>query len=89
MALGADRGNVVAMVLREAGWLVGIGLAAGIAGAVAATRVVSGLLFGLEPNDPATLTVAAAGLAAVAILASYLPARRAANLNPTAALREE
>ena len=89
MALGADRGNVVAMVLREAGWLVGIGLAAGIAGAVAATRVVSGLLFGLEPSDPVTLLTAAAGLAAVAILASYLPARRAANLNPTVALREE
>ncbi len=89
MALGADRGNVVAMVLREAGWLVGIGLAAGIAGAVASTRVVSGLLFGLEPTDPATLLTAAAGLAAVAIMASYLPARRAANLNPTVALREE
>jgi putative ABC transport system permease protein len=89
MALGAGRGNVVAMVLSEAGWLVGIGLAAGIALALAAARAASGMLFGLEPNDPATLLMAAGGLAAVAILASYLPARRAANLDPTVALREE
>jgi predicted permease len=89
MALGADRGKVVAMVLREAGWLVGIGLAAGIALGVAGTRVATGMLFGLEPNDPTTLLMAAGGLAAVAIVASYLPARRAANLDPTVALREE
>jgi predicted permease len=89
MALGAGRGSVVAMILKEAGALVGIGLAAGIALAVAATRVASGMLFGLEPNDPTTLLMAAGGLAAVAIVASYLPARRAANLDPTVALREE
>jgi predicted permease len=89
MALGAGRGSVVAMVLREAGWLLGIGLTAGIALALGAARAASGMLFGLEPNDPATLLMAAAGLAAVAIVASYLPARRAANLDPTVALREE
>jgi hypothetical protein len=89
IALGAGRASVVAMVLREAGWLVGIGLAVGIALALGAARAAAGMLFGLEPNDPLTLLMAACGLAAVAIVASYLPARRAANLSPTVALREE
>ena len=89
MALGAGRGAVVAMILREAGWLVGVGLVAGIALSFAAARAAGGMLFGLEPTDPLTLAIAAAGLAAVALVASYLPARRAANLDPTVALREE
>jgi putative ABC transport system permease protein len=89
MALGAGQGSVVAMILREAGWLVVFGLAAGMVLAIGAARVISGMLFGLEPNDPLTLAMAAAGLAAVALAASFLPARRAAKLNPTVALREE
>jgi predicted permease len=89
MALGAGRGSVVAMVLREAGWLVGVGLLVGITLALGAAAAIRGMLFGLEPYDPATLAMAAAGLAAVAIVASYLPAKRAANLDPTVALREE
>jgi putative ABC transport system permease protein len=89
MALGAGQGSVVAMILREAGWLVVFGLAIGMTLAVGAARVISGMLFGLEPNDPLTLATAAAGLAAVALAASFLPARRAAKLNPTVALREE
>jgi ABC-type antimicrobial peptide transport system permease subunit len=89
IALGASRRDVVAMILKEAGLLAGAGLAIGIALAVAAARAVRGLLFGLEPGDPATLLIATAALATVALLASSLPARRAASLDPTTALREE
>jgi predicted permease len=89
MALGADRRDVVRMVMREAGVLLIAGLCAGIALAVAAARTASTLLFGLGPGDPATLAIAAGALAAVAALASYLPAQRAARLEPTIALREE
>ena len=89
MALGADRRDVVRMILREAATLVGIGLAVGVGAALAAAQTAKALLFGLTPNDPATLAMAAAGLAAVALVASYLPARRASRLEPTIALREE
>jgi predicted permease len=89
MALGADRRDVVRMVMREAGVLLIAGLGAGTALAVAAARTASTLLFGVGPNDPATLATAAGSLAAVAALASYLPAQRAARLAPTIALREE
>jgi ABC-type antimicrobial peptide transport system permease subunit len=89
MALGADRGEVVRMVMREAGLLLGAGVVVGLAAAVAAARTASALLFGLSPGDPSTLLMAAAGLGVVAMLASYLPALRAARLEPTEALREE
>jgi putative ABC transport system permease protein len=89
MALGADRRDVVRMVMREAGVLLIAGLCVGTALAVAAARTASTLLFGLGPGDPATLAIAAGALAAVAALASYLPAHRAARLEPTIALREE
>jgi predicted permease len=91
MALGANRRDVVAMIMREAGVLLAAGLVVGTALALAAGRAVAGadLLFGLTPQDPLTLVLAAAGLAAVAALASYLPAQRAAGLEPTIALREE
>ena len=89
MALGADRGEVVRMVMREAGLLLGAGVVVGLVAAVAAARTASTLLFGLSPGDPSTLLMAAAGLGAVAMLASYLPALRASRLEPTEALREE
>jgi predicted permease len=89
LALGADGRDVVRMVLREAATLVGIGLAIGVGTALAAARATKAMLFGLTPSDPATLAMAAVGLAAVALLASYLPARRASRLEPTIALREE
>jgi len=89
MALGAGAGQVQAMVLRQgsvlAAWGVGIGL--GIAAGV--TRLMSGLLFGVSPADPATYVGVAAGLVSVALLASYLPARRAASVDPVVALRAE
>ena len=89
MALGADRGEVVRMVMREAGLLLGAGLLVGGVMAIAAARTARTLLFGLEPGDPTTLAMSAIALAAVAMLASYLPALRAARLEPTEALREE
>jgi putative ABC transport system permease protein len=89
MALGADRRDVVRMILREAAVLVTIGLGVGAAAALAAAQTAKALLFGLTPNDPATLVMAAVALAGVALAASYLPARRASRLEPTNALREE
>jgi predicted permease len=89
MALGAQPGVVLAMVLRESVLVVGLGLIAGIPAALACGRLVESQLYGLAANDPITITGAAAMLIAVAFLASYLPARRAAMLDPLAALREE
>jgi len=89
MALGADRRDVVRMVMREAGLLLGAGLVVGGVMAVMAARAASTLLFGLQPGDPSTLVMSAAALGAVAMLASYLPALRASRLEPTEALREE
>jgi putative ABC transport system permease protein len=89
MALGAGRADVVRMVMREATLLLGAGLIVGIALAIAAARTATTLLFGLQPWDPSTLAIAAVALAAVAALASYLPAVRASRLEPTIALREE
>ncbi len=89
MALGADRRDVVRMVMREAALLLGAGVLVGLVAAVAAARTATTLLFGLTPGDPATLAMSAAALVGVALLASYLPALRASRLEPTEALREE
>jgi ABC-type antimicrobial peptide transport system permease subunit len=89
MALGAQRLNIVNMVLGEAGLLLVIGLAVGIGLALILSKTASSLLFGLKPRDPLTILLAVLGLAAVAILASYIPARRAAGLDPMVALRNE
>jgi putative ABC transport system permease protein len=89
MALGADRRQVVRMIMREAGMLLGAGLIVGTLTALAAARAATTLLFGLQPHDPTTLITAVIALAAVAALASYVPAVRASRLEPTEALREE
>jgi predicted permease len=89
MALGADRAHVVRMVMREAAVLLAAGVAVGLALSVVAARAATTLLFGLQPGDPATLAMAAAGLGLVAMLASYLPALRASRLEAIEALREE
>jgi predicted permease len=89
MALGADRADVVRMVMREAAVLLTAGVVVGLVISVLAARTATTLLFGLQPGDPATLAMAAAGLGLVAMLASYLPALRASRLEPTEALREE
>jgi ABC-type antimicrobial peptide transport system permease subunit len=89
MALGAQSGDVLWLVLREAFTLVLIGVVIGLLASLAATRTASTLLFGLQPNDPLTLTLATLLLLTVAALAGYLPARRAAHVDPLAALRDE
>jgi predicted permease len=89
MALGADRGRVVKMVLRGAFSQVGIGLALGIPAAIGAGKLMSGQLFGVKPWDPVMLTLATLLLALAALLASVIPARRAAGVQPMVALRNE
>jgi ABC-type antimicrobial peptide transport system permease subunit len=89
MALGATRKNILALVLREAGTLLAAGLAIGVVLAVGAATLARSLLYGLGPGDPATIVLASVGLAVVAAAASLLPARRAATLDPVAALRED
>jgi putative ABC transport system permease protein len=89
MALGADRSSILSMILREATTLLIAGLALGTFLALITGSAARALLFGLQPNDPATIGLSILGLAAIAFLASLLPAQRAAALNPTQALHEE
>jgi len=89
MALGAQRPNIVNMVLGEVGLLSVIGLVVGTVLALFLGKMASTLLYGLKPYDPLTITLAALGLAGVAILASYIPARRATRVDPLVALRHE
>jgi len=89
MALGAERGAVLRMVLAEGAWLAVIGLVAGVAAALAFSRVLSSLLFGVTATDAITYAVVTIVLASVALLAAYVPARRAAGVDPMIALRCE
>jgi predicted permease len=89
MALGAMRGNVVWLVMREVLTLVGIGIAVGLPAAFALTHLVESQLYGVKASDPAAMALATALLAAVALLAGYIPARRAAGFDPVRVLRYE
>ena len=89
IALGATRGRVIGMILREAALLLSIGLVLGTILASWAGQAAASLIYGLKPHDPATLSGAAALLAAVALIASYGPAWRASRLQPMDALRDE
>lgn len=89
MALGAARNRIASMIVGETITLVVIGIALGLPAAMLASRLITGQLFGLGPVDPPTFSVVCLILALIAITASYLPARRAASIEPMRALRTE
>jgi predicted permease len=89
LALGAERGQIRGMVLRESTWITATGLVAGVAGAIGLVRLVKSMLFGIAPYDPVTLGCAVAVMLGVAVMASWIPAGRAAGVEPMEALRHE
>ena len=89
VAIGAAPGSVTALILKQAAWIIGLGVAVGLAGALASGRLIAALLFDVTPSDPASIAIAAAFLSAVTVLAGLIPARRAARVDPMIALREE
>jgi ABC-type antimicrobial peptide transport system permease subunit len=89
MALGAQRSSILRLVVRDAAIVLAVGVSAGLLGSIWITRLVRQLLFGLAPNDPLTLALAICALVAVALVATYIPARRAIKVDPMVALRYE
>ena len=89
MALGAQRTDMLQMILRQSLWMVAIGIVVGLAGALAATRLMAALLFGIGANDVFTYTSVIVLLGGAALLASFIPARRAMKVDPMVALRYE
>jgi predicted permease len=88
-AIGASRGQIAGLILRQGLWKGGIGVVLGLIGAALLSRSMTTLLFNVRPTDPAVYAVVSLVLVAVALLASYLPARRASRIDPLVALREE
>ena len=89
LALGASRGTIVRGVLQESGTWVAVGLTVGALASLALSRTAQALLYQVEPSDPATIAVSLAGLALVALLASYIPALRAARVDPMTTLKDD
>jgi putative ABC transport system permease protein len=89
VALGARRGDVVRLVVRDAARLAGLGIIVGLAGALSLTRLMTDLLYGVRATDAATLVAVSAVLATASITAGYVPARRATAVDPMVALRYE
>jgi len=89
MALGASRQNVFTLIVSQGARLAGVGILCGVVGAAAVTRVVTSLLYNVSATDPISFIGTAAFLAFVALIASYLPARRATSVDPIVALRAE
>jgi putative ABC transport system permease protein len=89
MALGAQPKDILAMILGQGTWLTIVGIIAGLTGAMAVSRFLRALLFGVQPIDPVTYAAVTLVLVAVALFATYIPARRAAKVDPMVALRYE
>jgi ABC-type antimicrobial peptide transport system permease subunit len=89
MALGAQRGGVLRMVLRDVLAMAAVGLAIGLGAALAASRFVQSFLYGVKPNDPLALAAAVAILLGAALVAGYVPAWRASRIDPMTAVRHE
>jgi predicted permease len=89
MALGAEPRDVARLFVRHGAVLAGLGIVLGVAGAAALSRLMSSLLFGVSPTDPLTYAAVSVGLASLALLAGYLPARRASRIDPVVALRSD
>ena len=89
LALGALPGQVRGMILRESTWLALAGILVGVGGALALTRLVKSMLYGIQPHDPLTFSVGVLILMTVALAAGWIPARRAAGVQPMEALRHE
>jgi putative ABC transport system permease protein len=89
MALGAERADVVGMVVRQGALLAAAGIAIGLGGALALTRLLKTMLFGIDATDALTFAAAPAGLMLVAVAATFLPALRATRVSPVVALRHE
>jgi len=89
MALGAGRREVLGLVLREGFAITVVGVGVGLAAALGLSRVMAGYVYGIKPTDPLTFTVASTLLMAVALLATYIPARRATQVDPMMILRYE
>jgi putative ABC transport system permease protein len=89
MALGAQMGNVIKLIMKSGLLIAIIGVAIGLAGAFALTRLMTSLLFAVEATDKATFAGVSVGLVVIALLACYIPARRAAKVDPLEALRYE
>jgi predicted permease len=89
MALGAQPHNLVGMIVREGGWLAGIGVAIGIVATLISSRLVTNLLYGVAPNDPTTYIAVSALLTTIALAAMVVPARRASRVDPSVTLRGE
>jgi len=88
MALGARRYDILRMFLRKGGALAGVGIVAGLVFSASTASLMASLLYGVRPRDPGVFLIVALLLFAIALLASYLPARRATKVNPIVALRE-
>jgi putative ABC transport system permease protein len=89
LALGAERGTIIAMILRSGLLLVTMGVVPGLVVAFLLTQLMAGLLYDVSPSDPSTFLSVSVALVAMALLASYIPARRAATVDPMVALRYE
>jgi putative ABC transport system permease protein len=89
MALGARQGNVLGMVLSRATRLAGLGIVLGLIASLGVTRLMSSLLYGVKPSDPFTYAAVSLLLMAAAVVAAYIPARRAVQIDPLVALRYE